>query len=769
MPNTPITASPGVAALIAAMPPFGDMTIGTGCRAVIASRIEAATPGSHSEMWGTGPTFRSIFFPDYAPVRFEDRVGSAFGLDDAYFAAWAVALLCQAMDHTISDLHPQMLTDKINADLATRNAATAGFPRAAWYGYVLSASPGPVEAAFAALPDHAAALQEYISALGAQQWVNFKMAEGPNWTHPEWEMFHHYAKLAALGGTQTQIDALIGTMKSLGLSLPAEADTGQWTAYAPWGNAIDYTAIIQEARPGMTRQECTPYPEGSSCMDDENSWEFTANSQPGSAFRTSPPSSCLGADAQVRMADATLKAISAIEVGEEVESVDGPRRVMHVVRSTAGDRPLYGFEGQGFAFTGTHPFVTADGSPARYVAASAFDTVHALPGLGEFGVGQFGAGDVRLAASVGGKLVAVAAPLVTARQAAADTEVFDLVLELDADGTSSYFAGDSATQYLVASEMPRFAHLPEATEAFVSIFERAAPVCARAVESHPSSKHHELLLSGLVGAAQGIVPRAAQRLARTHDGAVLTAVAARDRGAALLDAAGPLRASSLAGPAGPAFAALAAVMAPRVRLAASMGWRALDQAPPEIAEFLAMDIDAIALNDLSDIRFEEGQDLIITLKCGQSSLRRALPLRDVRGESALGVIVHETAYFSDWRPAASGAEPWVAAFAVGSCSGTPVRLGACHLLGDNQQSSAFCSVPIFAASGAKAGRLGFEARRLTSAQVLAERDARKAWSPGRASAFARSLGSAVGDLLAEEFDMYFDAFADRISLHPLAS
>jgi hypothetical protein len=281
-------------ALIAAMPPFGDYLIRSISKDIIVNRIISATPGllPPTPTSRTGqdvlspkecpkcsflkgprqpvcpncgfesegiprPTMRSTFFPSYQAKSLENRVANAFNMSESDFADWACALIWEAICDVLNFMTKMdgINFPKIKTVLADRNSRTGGFARAAWYGTVLVETPGLVNSAFTALTlAHSAALKMYIEALGTNQWVSLKKAQGANWTHPEWEVFHHYVKMVALGASQDQIDALIvkWSRPDLDFKVPETVSAGKWIAYSPWGSAtdkIDKDAIKEAIRP----------------------------------------------------------------------------------------------------------------------------------------------------------------------------------------------------------------------------------------------------------------------------------------------------------------------------------------------------------------------------------------------------------------------------------------------------------------------------------------------------------------------------------------
>ena len=73
-------------------------------------------------------------------------------------------------------------------------------------------------------------------------------------------------------------------------------------------------------------------------------------------------SSCFVANTKVRMADGSLRAIEAIEVGDQVLGRDGRvNTVMEIERVPLGRRKLYAFNGGRPFVTEEHPFMTRHG------------------------------------------------------------------------------------------------------------------------------------------------------------------------------------------------------------------------------------------------------------------------------------------------------------------------------------------------------------------------------------------------------------------------
>ena len=106
-----------VEVLAAALPPQGMNPIGLLARSALVGHAKRLTPGHCSQLAGTGPAFREVFFPKVAPGPYEGSITPLTGLDGEFFAATATALLCRQMADVTSRLRPQLLAQKADADL----------------------------------------------------------------------------------------------------------------------------------------------------------------------------------------------------------------------------------------------------------------------------------------------------------------------------------------------------------------------------------------------------------------------------------------------------------------------------------------------------------------------------------------------------------------------------------------------------------------------------------------------------------------------------
>lgn len=417
--------------------------------------MKGATPGRHSEpYWAPGgKLFREIFFPKYSPESYEGDVVGMTSLDNNWWSNLSTAVLCQSMYYQTSDLRPQIQIDHINSEMNTFNGALQD-KAVQWYTHVLLKNYIKYSG------DYQQAKNTYISQLCTSAWVTYKMKQynDGTWNNPSWEEFHHWVKLSALGATDDEINKLINDLKSLGLRIFPDVDVGTWRRYFVWysPNTIDHNDVDSEARPGELQEVYSPSMEGmGSFMKEENSFEFTANGQPGSQYRSLPSSSCFSSTTKVLMADGMLTEMQHVQIGDTVASHCGPRKVMFISSPKRNGRTLYSINHTDAWFTATHPFINADCNSSNqpyYLAQSPLQLAHAIPTLSTKGVGHLRVGSCLMHPK--GKVEVYS---IEAQEAIGEEELlYDLILEPDCTGEFEYFVGGKDMQFGVASELPSF-------------------------------------------------------------------------------------------------------------------------------------------------------------------------------------------------------------------------------------------------------------------------------------------------------------------------
>jgi hypothetical protein len=203
--------------LAAALPPDGANPVGRAARGILVNRIKGATPGHWSQLFGTGPAFKDVFFPGLAYDPRESEIQRLTGLGDDFWKAMAVATVCQQIGLSTSDIRPQIQLPKLASALATWNGQLRAVA-CGWYAFALGAVDGDVRTALAAFPDEGsrvAARAHYLQGLSSDAWVNDKLVAGVRQLDECLGAFPHWCKLLALAPT-AEIDATIATIRRKG-------------------------------------------------------------------------------------------------------------------------------------------------------------------------------------------------------------------------------------------------------------------------------------------------------------------------------------------------------------------------------------------------------------------------------------------------------------------------------------------------------------------------------------------------------------------------
>ncbi|XP_035691095.1 uncharacterized protein LOC118425997 [Branchiostoma floridae] len=392
---------PGVQEMFSLLPTPGGNNSGKPARTALVSKLKGSTPGRHTEAHGKGDTFRKIFFPNYKSAPYEGNT-SLSSLDNKWWSDFSTVVLCQAMYNLTSDLRKQLKKDNINNAVNSKNSELKKHCMS-FYAKVFSQTFA--KKAYDSIQNKKSAKAEYIAVLTSDAWITAKrtVASEGMWTDAAWELYHHWVKLHLLGASNKEIDGIIKQLKSKELMIPQEVGAGNWTSYTAWmdPSAITWKDIQGDAAKGILKSVMMPSygPYGRpSSMKEENSFEFTANGQPGSGYRHSPGhhggGSCFTGDTKVLMANGTRLPIRSVEVGDEVFTLQGPRRVAVISTPTRKNRHLYSLNGYSFLFTDTHPFVTASGLDNEIDAGAAFTAIsprklaNLVPTLSRLGIAK---------------------------------------------------------------------------------------------------------------------------------------------------------------------------------------------------------------------------------------------------------------------------------------------------------------------------------------------------------------------------------------------
>lgn len=456
-----------------------DYSAGRRLHALYVNKLQGALPGRMSQQIGTGPTFRSVFYPRWTADPLS-AVADTTGLGSSWWRDFSVAVLCQAIEERGSSIRGQLLSDKIATDVASFNATLAARSARA-YVDVLTATFLPLTALLGQANPATAKRQFHDllldNVLTWQLWYQAGM-----WTSPDWELFNQYAKYIALGATDAEVDALIGELAAAGLPIPGSVGQEGWRSYAEEFRdkpAVDVADIIGACAGPIAASTVNP-PIGSSATPistpNGNCFEFTAHGQPGAPYRRVPGGSCFTGDTAVLDGTGRAVPIRDVRPGDAVLTRNGTATVAYVAKPLHAGRPLYRLAGGGPVFTGTHPFLNADkaGNGPELLAVMPAALAWDVPTLGERGIGTLRTGSLVAHRDASGRLP-TAGVAVTGVEEAPHTDVgtylYDLRLVTKPGVPQEFWAGDGKSFYLVTPEHPRLDDAGPAAEAVTAVTE----------------------------------------------------------------------------------------------------------------------------------------------------------------------------------------------------------------------------------------------------------------------------------------------------------
>lgn len=489
------------------------------------------------------------------------------------------------------------------------------------------------------------------------------------------------------------------------------------------------------------------------------------------------------------MADGALRPIERIEPGDEVATPDGPKAVLLRVETARAGRELRRFEGAGFAFTATHPFVAAAGEPGRayYAAADPSGLARAVPMLTPYGISPLDSQFTELTRYTpdGGEPWPV--PPVTVDPHEESDTLHDLVLAVGEDGRSEYYAGDERVQLRVSSEVPRFGAAPDTARVLLRVLEQVTPGILDALARVPDESFADLLDIGLTSLSRTLLPAIGHEFAAT---------AAQAGGAALGPDADASTTDSLArtahefarGLAAPegggtkrramtVFEQFTAAFAGQFEAALAMGWRSFNLADSDVATMLAVDLYDVELFRPLE-RIPESVEL--SLVKGAAHATRQIALRG--RESSWYLTAERPGYFPEWSPTGSHADTWLERE-----DAPPMRIDAGgerrptrpeHLLWElrldlSPSADATARLPLAAVishgyqdfevplldrDAAVIGRARGDVRLLTTGAFATEWLAREKWNPEDQNRLARRLAELAAAYIAEVFPKAVEAF-----------
>jgi hypothetical protein len=472
--------------MVLALPLFD---IGDNLHDIFVNKVKGSTPGSDS---GTHQSFIDIFFPNWQAINFTSDIAGKTGLNDSWWSDFAVAVLCQSMAHLTHDLYPQLLHEQIDTAVDTYNK-TLNSNIASFYSYVFSETFSDFSVPFNAV-DRNIAKTQYKQVLKDAVNIHILWYAQDMWKNPDWEMFHHFIKLMALGASDSEIDQLINELEAAGLLIPNDVDKGNWKSFNGFLQnhpRVDCNDIDSVARDGILK---TIYlrpqwgGQGSS-IPEGNSFEFTSDKQPGSKYRQVPKGgSCFARGTIVLMHDFSTKLIETIQPGDQVASLNGAREVAFVSTPLRRERTLYSFNGLPFHFTATHPFINAESSEfyPQLLSANPKELKSWVPTLAKGGIAKLenSARVIQVQALSSLETKATTIEMLSQHKAdnSEDELLYDLILQPDHSGTFEYVAGSEGNLFLVASEIPRIYESPYLTYTILEMLSISVPAFIKKFE-----------------------------------------------------------------------------------------------------------------------------------------------------------------------------------------------------------------------------------------------------------------------------------------------
>ncbi len=777
--------------LFAALPVQGGNQVGITARNVMVNRMKGATPGQYSSLFGGGKRFINIFFPSYRPAAYEDAISGVTGLDNSLWSDMSIAVLCEAMYNLTSDLRPQLLINNIENDINSEMGRifSAG---AAWYGYLLPRVSQEVQAAYGAIPadKFPQVLAIYSDSLKSPKWIQAKLSQyhSGTWPNRDWELYHHWIKLQILGASIDTINGIINYLISQGIPVPESVNANNWRQYNGWcSSRISWQDIRSDASSGILEEICTVYP-GSTfpcCMKENNSFEFTANSQPGSKYREVPHGCCFKAGTLVLMADSTLRPIEEIKAGEQVMTPIGPKMVVLVSAPLRLKRTLYKFENLDFQFTGTHPFLayalSGNGGAPTFACVDPMRLTHMVPALSQLGVAPIRAGsNPALCKFDLAGLQPFNVPNLIAQKDGSESEVlYDLILDMQGNGVSEYYVGDRNVLLLVSSEIPRYGIAPETAQAILAMLEGCSETVLETLKDVPDKDFTEFLNIGMKSVASRLLPSVLRQIEVPQISNVNAFDFSTDQLHELVSQAissfvltneltdEPIYQRRF----GYLLEYLASTFGLQFMSAIDLGWRDFTLVKEQMANMLSVSVYCIEMDGTLDMPASVPLILRIELVREGSRFNYQLPSFTPTSKHSYYHQFDEVAYFNMWRPLpedATADASWTVKFdllrsdnndIIGGTTFVPLPM---HFkCGFYQRSS-----QLMDKTGHDVGRVNFDMRPINKAVLEKEEIAKKMWTPGKRHAMALTLGAAAGEYVNQSFSLALNLFARSGLINP---
>lgn len=759
-----------IESFINATPPFDTDTYGETVRQAVINRLMGALPGHIVETdhiyLRDGGSWRGFFFPNYEAGPLHDEVDTRTGLDEAFWGGFSTALLCASIRQISHEVVKEIDSPKLDQALAAYNARLQeGTRLASLYARVLS-SDWPPLARILSTEDKPSARSLFLETLVSPSWQAERrdLLRTNDWPNYDWDIFHYWIKLAALGADQATIDAAADRLADA-IDLPPAVSAGQWGAFLQWmrppsdplrKGEISHAEFDAEATRGIltTRFTMSPARGGMSLpvqheTPEGYAFSFMLPGQPGDDYRVRRQNSCFGAGTPVLLADGGFRAIEELTPGSLVATPSGPAEVAVLVRTPRAGRPLFRIDGGSATFTEAHPFLSArrrgaGRRTAHFLAVSPALLGQTIPTLSWFGVDRLESG-AKLRGWNGEAETTVTVASLTREEATAEETVYDVVVWPDRQSDCQYIVGNGERNLVVGAEMPLISEAPLAMRVLLALLLRLAPQLEPYATVAELASFETTFGEFLTIAAHQALPAALHRASREANGVSPLPVA--------VTLAEAVRRLNLGGgydnAFGRAVAAVARSLGPAIDSAITLGFRRIGVPGHAAPEVLALSVHDIAFRKWARDAFEQPIDLAAALDGDAFSptVEGSKPrpsdrpfLRRLNAVSYLDAPRPRTETIGTLRFAisAAGRPTFFGQAMVDLTPGQPLRRYSARLV-DGLQT------PV--------GRLSFDLRPLSKTDRAIEEADHARWNDTAMEAFAQRLAVA----LAEEATSLFAA------------
>jgi hypothetical protein len=204
--------------LITSYPDPDENPEGEVARNAIIGNLKKSLQGKYED-WShnggsTWKNFNGIFYTDTVnkPPQYTDDVNSQTGLTDSgWWNNFSKAVLCASIHANCTSFAVDI--DKIHSDLSSFNSKLKSSGFFNLYTYIIKEHY--IKSVLSYTGDFTEAKNAYIANICTQDWVNYKMFlyNNEKWPDGEWEEFHHWDKLKALGASDDEITSTIKDLR----------------------------------------------------------------------------------------------------------------------------------------------------------------------------------------------------------------------------------------------------------------------------------------------------------------------------------------------------------------------------------------------------------------------------------------------------------------------------------------------------------------------------------------------------------------------------